>query len=64
MKTFLTDEQIEPLVKWVTETNPGKTKDDAELFIEMIKSKKITLNSVLSIVACKMKEKGICTTIS
>jgi len=26
-KTFLTDEKIEQLVTWVTETNPGKTKE-------------------------------------
>jgi Transposase and inactivated derivatives len=26
-KTFLTNEQIAQIVKWVTETNPGKTKE-------------------------------------
>jgi len=36
-KTFLTDEQIEPLVKWVTETNPGKTKEIRQYIKEQFK---------------------------
>jgi transposase len=36
-KTFLTDEQIEQLVKWVTETNPGKTKEIRQYIKEQFK---------------------------
>jgi len=36
-KTFLTDEQIEQLVKWVTETNPGKTKEIRQYIEEQFK---------------------------
>jgi len=36
-KTFLTDEQIEQLVKWVTETNPGKTKEIRQYIKEHFK---------------------------
>ena len=36
-KTYLTDEQIEQLVKWVTETNPGKTKEVRQYIKEQFK---------------------------
>ena len=36
-KTFLTDEQIEQLVKWVKETNPGKTKEIRQYIKEHFK---------------------------
>ena len=36
-KTFLTEEQIDQLVKWVTETNPGKTKEIRQYIKEHFK---------------------------
>jgi transposase len=36
-KTLLTDEQIEQIVKWVTERNPGKIKEISQHIKEHFK---------------------------